>query len=228
MKRKILIICNEYNICHTINKAIGNNVISFAQSLSESIEKVERELFDLVILDIEFPEIDGCILLNVIIKLCSAPVLAVTSDSSVEERLRLLELGASDCVHYPFDMDDFIVRTAACIPKNREEAKLKPAVIHRPPFMADPDKREVTVKGKPMELTKKEFDILYLLVCNPGVVFSKKQLYSIIWNDKYIYDDSNIMSHIGRLRKKLGAAGDCIQTVWGIGYRFCNEDKDLK
>lgn len=70
-------------------------------------------------------------------------------------------------------------------------------------------------------LTKREFDILFLLASNPGVVFSKEQIYAAIWDDKFVKDDSNIMSHIGRLRKKIGPkAGKYIQTVWGIGYRF--------
>lgn len=88
-------------------------------------------------------------------------------------------------------------------------------------MVIDPSKRTVEINKREVILTRREFDILYLLASNPGVVFSKQEIYSEIWKDAFVKDESNIMSHIGRLRKKL-EHGDkkYIETVWGVGYRF--------
>lgn len=220
IKHKILLISDKNYIYHMIERAIGKDIIFGVRTLSECIEKVKRENFDLIILDTEFSEIDGDILLEVVTKLSSVPVMVLTADDSVKKKLRLLELGASGCIQYPFDINNFRLWTAACVKKYLTGETTELAVIQRKQFMIDPNKRQVTVDGKLIQLTKKEFDILYLLAADPDVVFSKEQLYSIIWNSEYVNDDSNIMSHVGRLRKKLGTTRECIQTVWGVGYRF--------
>ena len=107
--------------------------------------------------------------------------------------------------------------------RNSSEAKID-IVNQNIGLVINPHKRTVEIKGQEISLTRREFDILYLLAGNPGMVFSKKQIYAIIWGDQFVKDDSNIMSHIGRLRKKMGEeAGKYIQTVWGIGYRFADE-----
>ena len=108
--------------------------------------------------------------------------------------------------------------------KNSSNAK-NDIINHNIGLVINPIKRTVGIKREEISLTKREFDILYLLAGNPGVVFSKEQIYAIIWGEQFVKDDSNIMSHIGRLRKKMGEAGKYIQTVWGIGYRFVDGEE---
>lgn len=112
--------------------------------------------------------------------------------------MRLLDLGADDCLVWPADIDELMVRVEIRMKRGMKRTELKLVVNKNIGLEIDPGRRTVEIKGIGIILTKREFDILYLLASNPGVVFSKEQIYAPIWADKFIKDDSSIMSHIGR------------------------------
>lgn len=229
MKRSILVISNNDGICHTIedNFMVSSNTVFCARKSTQAMEMIMLTIYSLIILDITIQDMKGAILLRIIHQLSNTPILVLTKMLEIEDRIRLLDLGADDCLSWPTNIDDLIVRVEACIKKGIRRGELKSVINRKIGLLIDPAKRYVEINGQEIALTRREFDIFYLLASNPGRVFSKEQIYAGIWEDKYIKDDSNIMSHIGRLRKKLGPeSGRYIQTVWGIGYRFTDMEKN--
>ncbi|PXX52010.1 DNA-binding response OmpR family regulator [Hungatella effluvii] len=228
MKRNILVISKEKNVGHTIEENFVDTftTVYCVRTSTRAMEMIMREIYNLIIFDIFIQDMEGEALLQIIRRLSNAPILVLTKQLEIETRIRILNLGADDCMVWPTTFDELIIRSIACMKRGKERIELKPIIKRNIGLVIDPSKRLVELQKRKVDLTKREFDILYLLSSNPGVVFSKEQIYDMIWEDKFIKDDGNIMSHIGRLRKKLGQANRYIQTIWGIGYRFTDEAKD--
>lgn len=228
MKRSILLISKEDNINHVIADNIMNSFTAvFCASTSlRAMEMIMQDTYNLIILDISLPDMTGGILLQIIRRLCNSPVLVLTQRTGIEDRIKILDLGADDSIVWPVNTDELIVRVESYMKRGMKQAALKIVSNKQLGLMIDPCKRTVGIRNREIILTKREFDILYLIAGNPGIVFSKEQIYAMIWGEQFVKDDSNIMSHIGRLRKKLGpVGGKYIQTVWGIGYRFIDIEK---
>ena len=223
MKRNILVISRENSIGHIIEDNFMDSLTTVlcVRTSTHAMEMIMQDTYSLIILDILMQDMDCSVLLQIIHKLSRAPILVLTKQLIIQDRIKILNLGADDCLVWPADTDELIVRMEACMKRGAERLDLKPVLHKNIGLLIDPCKRTIEIKSREIVLTKREFDILFLLASNPGVVFSKEQIYAAIWDDKFVKDDSNIMSHIGRLRKKIGPkAGKYIQTVWGIGYRF--------
>lgn len=229
MKRSILVISSEHAICNEITSAFESSyaVVFGVQSSVKALEMIMKNTYSLIIFDPLIHDMDGKVMLQIIRQLCRSPILALTRQHETDDRMKMLDLGADDCLIWPASIDDLIVRAEVCLKKGIRTELLRLVVIKEIGLVIDPGKRSVEINKKAVILTRREFDILYLLAGNPGVVFSKEEIYAEIWEDRFVKDESNIMSHIGRLRKKLGQeVGTYIETVWGIGYRFVNnEDK---
>lgn len=227
MKRHILIISKDDSIGRTVKANTMNDFteVSYGRTSIQALEMIVHETYSLLIFDTLIRDMDGRSFLQIIRKLSYAPILVLTKKLKIQDRIKLLNMGADDCLVWPADADELIVRMEACMKRSIERLDIKPVHHKKLELFIDPGRRTVEIKRRKIVLTKREFDILYLLASNPGVVFSKEQIYAAIWDGKFVKDDSNIMSHIGRLRKKIGPeAGKYIQTVWGIGYRFAEED----
>ena len=229
MKRSIVLISSERAICNEITSAFESSyaVVFCVKNSVQALEMIMKNTYSLIIFDSLIHDMDGNVLLQIIRQLCRSPILMLTRQYEIGDRLKMLDLGADDCLVWPCSIEDLIVRAEVCTKKGIHTEILRPVVIKEIGLVIDPGKRSVEIKKKEIILTRREFDILYLLASNPGVVFSKEEIYAEIWEDRFVKDESNIMSHIGRLRKKLGQeVGAYIETVWGIGYRFVNnEDK---
>lgn len=230
MNRSILVISGEHSICNEITNAFESTyaVIFCVKSSVQALEMIMKNTYSLIIFDSLVHDMDGNVLLQIIRQLCRSPILVLTRQREIDDRMKMLDLGADDCLIWPASIEDLIVRVEVCVKKGIRAKILRPVIIKEIGFVIDPGKRSVEINKKAIILTKREFDILYLLASNPGVVFSKEEIYAEIWEDRFVKDESNIMSHIGRLRKKLGQeVGAYIETVWGIGYRFVkSEEKD--
>lgn len=226
MKRSILLISREDSINHVIADNIMNSftAVFCARTSARAMEMIMQGTYNLIILDISLQDMAESILLQIIRRLCNSPVLVLMHRPKIEDRIKILDLGADDCIVWPVNTDELIIRVESCLKRGVEQASLKIVSNKQIGLMIDPCKRTVEIRKRKITLTKREFDILYLLAGNPGMVFSKDQIYAIIWGEQFVKDDSNIMSHIGRLRKKMGEAGKHIQTVWGIGYRFADRE----
>lgn len=173
--------------------------------------------FDLVVLDMMLPERDGYELLEARRGRSSVPVLVLTARTELDDRLRSFELGAADWMSKPFFMDELLARIRARLGEARPSSRrvLRWGEVH-----LDLDRRLVRVGERDAELTAHEFNLLATLVQNPGRVMSRRQLAEAALPVDGRRSDRTLNSHIARIRKKLGPAGEALQTVRGVGYCF--------
>ena len=229
---KVLIIDDDKELCALMKKCIEQENLS-AVTVYNGIEGVRlidenKDNYSLIILDVMLPDIDGFQILQKIRDTSNIPVLMLTAKSNEEDKVFGLRLGADDYLTKPFGINELMARVNSLI---RRYTTLNPFTadidsISLKDMVIDKLNRTVTVKDIPVSLTGKEFDLLLFLASNKGRVFTKKQIYSQVWEEEYAFDDSNIMSFISKLRKKIEPDPDhpfYILTVRGVGYRFNKE-----
>ena len=229
---KVLIIDDDKELCALMKKCIEQEKLS-AVTVYNGIEGVRlidenKDSYSLIILDVMLPDIDGFQILQKIRDKSNIPVLMLTAKSSEEDKVFGLRLGADDYLTKPFGINELLASVNSLI---RRYTTLNPFTadidsISLKDMVIDKLNRTVTVKDIPVLLTGKEFDLLLFLASNKGRVFTKKQIYSQVWEEEYAFDDSNIMSFISKLRKKIEPDPDhpfYILTVRGVGYRFNKE-----
>ena len=229
---KVLIIDDDKELCALMKKCIEQEKLS-AVTVYNGIDGFRlidenKDSYSLIILDVMLPDIDGFQILQKIRDTSNIPVLMLTAKSSEEDKVFGLRLGADDYLTKPFGINELLARVNSLI---RRYTTLNPFTadidsISLKDMVIDKLNRTVTVKDIPVLLTGKEFDLLLFLASNKGRVFTKKQIYSQVWEEEYAFDDSNIMSFISKLRKKIEPDPDhpfYILTVRGVGYRFNKE-----
>ncbi len=213
---KILIVEDDEAIANLINinlKAEGYRCIC-AFDGKTGANLIEKDDFDLILLDIMLPEIDGYELLEYV-KPMGTPVIFLTAKSGVDDRIKGLKLGADDYIVKPFQVGELLARVEALL---RRYGKIN----HKLAFAdveIDMNSRIVSKDGQPVELTVKEFDLLVELIQNKNVALYRERLYEKVWGGTYMGDTHTLDSHIQRLRRKLGW-DNYIKTVFRIGYRL--------
>ena len=229
----VLIIDDDKELCKLMKKCVDQENLSavVAHGGFEGLRLLEenKDACSLIILDVMMPDLDGFQVLQKIRGKSNVPVLMLTAKSDEEDKVSGLRLGADDYLTKPFSINELMARVNSLI---RRYTTLNPVVGSEAATMLlkdmviDKTSRTVTVKNMPIELTGKEFDLLLFLASNKGRVFTKKQIYTQVWEEEYAFDDSNIMSFISKLRKKIEPNPEqpfYIQTVRGVGYRFNKE-----
>lgn len=192
----------------------------------EALEKWKNQKFNLVLLDLMIPVISGMDVLQHIRKESVVPVIIISARDSEADKTLGLGLGADDYITKPFSVVEVLARVKANIRRTtqydtvlqKEEKVLKAGEV-----TMDLTDYTVTKAGRKIELTAKEFEILKLLMKNPKKVYTKEQIYSLIWNDAYMGDENAVNVHISRLRNKLEEDSRnprYVVTVWGIGYKL--------
>ena len=192
---------------------------SEAKSFYSALEEAPPAL---VILDITLPGEDGISVLRRLradSRFSSLPVIMATAKNSQYDKVVGLDLGADDYLSKHFGMLEMVSRIKAVL---RRSAAKRPAgkVLGIADIRIDTDKHTVTVSGREIALTLKEYDLLKLFLENPGRVFTREQLLSAVWGTDFIGETRTVDVHIGTLRTKLGSAGDNIRTVRGVGYKI--------
>ena len=180
----------------------------------QGADYLEQKTFDLVLLDIMLPKVDGYELLEYS-KSLGTPVIFLTAKGSVNDRIKGLRLGADDYISKPFQIGELLARVEAVLRrsgKTEKELMFDNVTIHL-------DSRQVEKDGEQINLTVKEFDLLVELVRNKNVALYRERLYEKVWNEPFMGETRTLDSHIQRLRKKLGWES-CIKTVFRVGYRL--------
>ena len=195
---------------------------------NEALPYIDGAEYDLIILDIMLPLINGYEVLKKIREKSFVPVLMLTAKDSEGDKVSGLRMGADDYLTKPFDMDELIARIASLIRRytrfNQQAGAMQKLDFDG--LQIDLENRSVTTENGTFELPPKEFDLLLYCAKHQGKILTKQQIYEEVWGEEYFYDDSNIMAIISRLRKKLEvnpSSPKYIQTVKGIGYRFNKE-----
>lgn len=227
---KVLIIDDDKELCTLMKKCVEQENLTavVAGGGIEGLHILEesKNACSLIILDIMMPDLDGFQVLQQIRQTSNVPVLMLTAKSDEEDKVSGLRMGADDYLTKPFSINELMARVNSLI---RRYTLLKPTSSTETDCMVfqgmtiDSLNRLVFMNDVQVELTGKEFDLLSFLAANKGKVFTKKQIYTHVWEEEYAFDDSNIMSFISKLRKKIEPDPEhpfYILTVRGVGYRF--------
>ncbi len=226
---RILIIDDDKELCALIKRSVLQESIEAdcCHSGKSGLLQLQEKEYQLVILDVMMPGLDGFETLEQIRKQSSLPILMFTSKNDSASKVRGLRAGADDYLTKPFDMDELIARILSLIRRytrfNQEDEQ---QTYDFDGLSIDFNNRSIDTVNGDYELPPKEFDLLLLLAKNQGKILTKQQIYEKVWGEEYVYDDSNIMAIISRLRKKIEenpSSPRYIQTVKGIGYRFNRE-----
>lgn len=232
---RVLIIDDDKELCALMKKCIEQENLTalVAYCGAEGLRLVDENKDDrsltLIILDIMLLDIDGFQVLKKIREGNNLPILMLTAKNSEDDKVSGLRLGADDYLTKPFSINELMARVNSLI---RRYTALNPTFSVETECLAlkgmtiDKADRIVKVNDVPVELTSREFDLLAFLASNKGRIFTKKQIYTQVWENEYAFDDSNIMSFISKLRKKIEPDPDnpfYILTVRGVGYRFNKE-----
>ena len=227
---RILIIDDDKELCVLIKQSVLQESIEAdcCYSGKSGLLQLKEKEYQLVILDVMMPGFDGFETLEQIRKESSLPILMFTSKNDSASKVRGLRAGADDYLTKPFDMDELIARILSLIRRytrfNPKDGQLQ--TFDFDGLSIDLNSRSIHAVNGDYELPPKEFDLLLLLAKNQGKILTKQQIYENVWGEEYVYDDSNIMAIISRLRKKIEenpGNPHYIQTVKGIGYRFNRE-----
>ena len=195
----------------------------------EACEKFEDGEFDLVLLDLMIPKMSGMDVMKTIREKSVVPILIVSAKDSLLDKSLGLELGADDYITKPFVMAEVLARIKANLRRTNQYAagssrkQEEPATLSCGDIQLNPADFTVRKRGKKIDLTAKEFEILRLLMQNPKKVYTKEQIYSLVWEDAYLGDENAVNVHISRLRNKIEEDTrnpKYIITVWGIGYKL--------
>jgi len=224
-QKHLLIVEDDEDIAElmTHNLAREGFKITVAASGEDALKKVRSETYDCVLLDIMLPGIDGmdvCRALKKNAKTQNIPVVMVTAKGEESDIVSGLELGADDYLVKPFSPRVLAARIRTVIRRKAKEKVDENAVVAIHDLIIHPGRREVLLRNKPVDLTNMEFRVLHFLASQPGWVYSRYQIIEGVRGDNYPVTDRAIDVLIVGLRRKLGDAGDYIETVRGVGYRF--------
>ncbi|NOX97944.1 MAG: response regulator transcription factor [Nitrospirae bacterium] len=223
-REKILVVDDEKDIGELIEYNLGKEgyrVIT-AYDGEEVLKRLRGDLPQLILLDIMLPGIDGlevCRILKRDPRTSGIPIIMLTAKGEEADIVAGLELGADDYVTKPFKVRELLARVRTVL--RRLSARVEERkVIKVGALGIDSTKHEVVLKGKPLELTSTEFNLLKCLASNPGRVFTRAQLLNKVWGEEKLVIDRTVDVHIRRLRQKLRSASSYIITVRGVGYKF--------
>jgi two-component system phosphate regulon response regulator PhoB len=224
MARCILVVDDEPDLLELVrfNLDRAGFSVETAASGKEALARLRRSVPDLLVLDLMLPDLSGeevCRRVRGDPALSGLPVIMLTAKSEEVDRVVGFELGADDYVTKPFSPRELVLRVKALL-RRSYEAPASSAPLERGPLRLDPERHRCAVEGEEVELTAKEFQLLEVLMRRPGRVMTREKLLDEVWGSDIAVTARTIDTHLKRLREKLGAAADLIQTVRGLGYRF--------
>ncbi len=222
MKNKVLIVDDESDIVKLLEDyfTINGYDVMTALNGSEALKQAAKDP-DIILLDVNMPDIDGLTVCSRIRDYVSCPIIFLTAKVDDNDKINGFRVGGDDYVVKPFCIDELGARVKAHL-RREERVKVKTSVKFEDDLVIDYGKRCVCYEGVSIGLAKKEFDIVELLSMNRGQVFDKERIYEKIWGYDSDGDSSVVTEHIRRIRVKLAAVSKRphIETVWGVGYKW--------
>jgi len=227
MARKILVVDDEKLIVKGIRFSLEQDgfEVDVAYDGEEALEKVKYNQYDLLLLDVMLPKMDGFQVCTQIREFSDLPIIMLTAKGDDMDKILGLEYGADDYITKPFNILEVKARIKAIIRRIEKKKKKEDStkVIIKGEMRIDCDSHRVIIAGQEVNLTAKEFDVLELLALNPNKVFSREELLNIVWGYAYPGDARTVDVHIRRLREKIETNPSdpkYIHTKWGVGYYF--------
>lgn len=218
----ILIIEDDASIAGMINKTLGSYGYNCENAYDgeEAEEMIDKQNWDIILLDLMLPKVSGYELLEYINTYHKTPVIIMSAMNQVDDRIRGLRMGADDYLSKPFQIGELIARVEAVLRRANPASK----TFSYKGVDVDFTSRKVLRNGEEILLTVKEFELLSMLILNKNVALSRETLYEGVWKEEYFGETRTLDNHIKKLRQKLGY-DDVIQTVFRIGYRLDVKDE---
>lgn len=219
---KILIADDEEGIRNMIKEymSLENYHLTEAVDGMDALNHFQKENFDLIIVDVMMPKLDGWALCREIRKSSRVPIIMLTARGEEYDKLFGFELGVDDYVVKPFSPRELMARIKALLTRSQVQNRSPKNEIIFEGLQIDLDGRSVYCDGKELSMTPKEYELLVFLAQNPKKVISREQILTSVWDFDFVGDDRTVDTHIKMLREHLGDYRRWIVTVWGIGYKF--------
>ncbi|NMM63040.1 response regulator transcription factor [Clostridium sp. P21] len=221
--KKILVVEDDPKINKMVQTLLRKNEYEAVAAFSgtEALLLLEKESFDLILLDLMLPGLSGEEILAKINEQFQIPIICVSAKDDLNTKLELIRHGADDYITKPFNNEELIVRIGAVLRRMNKGTTIDKTNIFRFKDLAlDNENHIVTINNEPIELTVKEYSILELLISSPRKVFTKQNIFESVWSEEYIMDERVVTVHVSNLRNKLKHGEEYIKTVWGIGYKM--------
>lgn len=222
-QKHILIIEDDPHINAMIKEALSSSGYSCTCAFSgtEGLMHTSQAAFDLIILDLMLPGMNGTSLLHKIREGHDTPIIVLSALDELDTKVELLTLGANDYMTKPFEVEELKARILVQLRSARPTEETGGLLSHRG-LCLDEKKKLLTLKGEAVSLTAHEYNIIALFLKNPQRVFSKQEIYEYAWDNYYIGEDKTINVHISNIRQKLKKVCDeeYIETVWGLGFKL--------
>ena len=221
---KLLVVDDEARIRELIKKyaTFEQYDVTEAENGMQAVELCCQQDFDLIIMDVMMPDLDGFSACREIRKTSAVPILMLSARGEEYDKLHGFELGIDDYVVKPFSPKELMMRVGAILKRSGAKSESR-EVVDIGDLRVDFTARRVTLEGKPLDLSPKEYDLLFYLVRNRGIALTREKLLSEIWGHDFFGDDRTLDTHIKLLRRQLGPYADRITTLRGVGYRFEQE-----
>ncbi|MGX5439998.1 response regulator transcription factor [Bacillus thuringiensis] len=232
---RILIADDEKEIRDLLKKYMERELykVDVAIDGEQALSLFNRNKYDLIILDLMMPKVDGIEVCRRLREKTNVPILMLTAKDHETDKILGLSIGADDYITKPFSINEVVARVKALMRRflilGSEGGDREKTLIEFKGISIDMKKYTVFIAGEEVSLTAKEMELLKFLASNPEQVFTKSQLFRNAWGDNYLEDDNTVMVHIRKLRKKIEvdpSNPQLIQTVWGIGYKFVGEQSE--
>ncbi len=220
---KILVVDDEFRIRQIIRKYAEFEGYEVEEAVDgmQAISVCRQKKFDLIIMDVMMPELDGFSACREIRKFCDTPIIMLSARGEEYDKIHGFELGSDDYVVKPFSPKELMMRVGAVIKRaGKSEEAAKKDVFTYKGLEVDFSARTVSIDGKRVEMTPKEYDLFFYMVRNKGLALTRESLISEVWGYDFFGDERTLDTHIKLLRKSLGEYSKCIVTLRGVGYRF--------
>jgi DNA-binding response OmpR family regulator len=222
---RVLVVDDEPMVREVLSRYLEKEgyTVVLAGDGEQALLAYERDLPDLVLLDLMLPRVDGLEVFRRIREQAPTPVIMLTALGEETDRVVGLELGADDYVTKPFSPREVVARVRTVLRRGAAADAHARRLVAVGDLEVDGPRREARLHGEPIRLTRKEFDLLYLLASHPGRAFTRSELLDEVWDFAWDGDTATVTVHVRRLREKIEADPsnpEHLVTVWGIGYRF--------
>ena len=225
MAKKVLVVDDEKLIVKGIRFSLEQDGVDCAYDGEEALEKAKASNYDMVLLDIMLPKMDGFEVCQAIREFSDMPIMMLTAKGDDMDKILGLEYGADDYITKPFNILEVKARIKAIMRRTggTKEKEKKVSTIEKGDLKLDTESRRLFILGKEVNLTTKEFDLLELLVINENKVYSRENLLNLVWGAEYPGDVRTVDVHVRRLREKIEvnpSEPKYVHTKWGVGYYY--------
>lgn len=217
---KVMVVDDESRMRKLVKDFLGKKGFEVieAENGEEAVDLFfEKNDIALIILDVMMPKMDGWQVCREIRQYSKVPIIMLTAKSDEKDELLGFELGIDEYISKPFSPKILVARVEAIL---RRTSNIGDENVEIGGISVNKTAHEVMVDGKVIELSYKEFELLSYFITNEGVALSRERILNNVWNYDYFGDVRTIDTHVKKLRSKLGSKGDCIKTIWGMGYKF--------